>query len=601
MLIAEARNLQWIARRLRRESGLAWLRTFPAEHLSTLLVAPMAVARWIWRERPDLLERERLSLAVAANGLDLFAGGAMWHLLSVALGKPASWARVKLVASARIETPGAELAREFHERGIISIVRSEQLTLLPAEVQRTWDIAFLPASFACGLVNSLASSDGTLWPLLESGGTILQGVRHRWETWISDGAAAAGGCSLAVAENPLRGPLIDGGHDECAYLVSVRGGARPADWQRFVRELCMLEEIAECADAFAKQWARGEEPEDFRLWGMKALTKASLDESDVYAALPLRFAARVADGKIYLIEGDVPTHEMRPRIDPRTRDPESVPSETWIGRVWWACQVWVKALEADYLNTVGGSLEGKLGVTFEKQRDSLRDAFAKAGLDAATAKYMTEATLGGPPYSPSHEERLLFQALADGGAEAAIRLVRANSTLANARDVRCRPLLLAMAELGSKDGMSELVALGGDINARDGGHRPIVVQMARNCGPEVVERALELGANIDDQDPLGWTPLQAALVNGKWDTAGMLVDRGADPRLGEELGRSPTEMVSGRYAERIAKLSDYSRAMASSLGFDLVEDVLEVMKRRGTMNDPSTAPQWLKDKILAVA
>ena len=521
----------------------------------------------------------------------------MWPLLSVVLGKPVGWARVELVAPPQNRVLHADVGTVFQKRGIISIVRSEALAFLPAESQKKWDIAFLPTAAPCGLVAALAHSEGTLWPLLESGGTLLQGMRHVWETWISDGVAAAGACSLEVAENPLRGPLIDGDDDECAYLVSVRGGARPTDWERFVQDLRMLEEIADCAETFAKQWARGEELEDFRTWGMKAVTKASLDQDDVYATLPLRFSERVADGKIYQLENDVPTFEMLMRIDPRSKDPDCVASTAWIGRVWWACQVWSKGLEAEYLNTIGGSLEHAVGITPKKQRDYMRDVLAQVGMDAARANYLTDATAGWEAYSPNREERLLFQALADGGAEAAIRLVRTNPSLANAMDPRRRPLLLAMAELGLKDGMSEVVALGGNIHARDGGHRPIVVQMAHNCGTEVVERALDLGANIDDQDPMGWTALQVALVMGKWDMAGMLADRGANTDLGKEFGRSPSELVSGAYKETIKALTDLSRSFASSLGVD----VLEVIKQRGFMTEPSTAPQWLKDKLLAEA
>jgi len=570
------------------------MREVAPQHLTKFLVGPMAVARWIWRDRPELLGRDHIVVAVAAGEYDLVAGGALWALVSAALGKPQGWARIQLVAPEKAKVLLHDLATDFSRRGGVSIVRQDELALMPEAVKAQWDVAFIASAQSCGLAVEIGREDSHLWAVLEGGGSILLGMRYEWEGWISEGATATCEASLTVSENPLCGEIVDGAEKECAYLVAATGGTRPRAWEAFVNELAMLEIVAECVGRFAEAWDHGDGIEDFRTWGMKAVTKASLDKDDLYVALPLGFMERVADGKIHRFENDVRIGTVQTRISEGSRDPDVVPSTTWIGRVWWACTVWKEGLEDEHVNTIGGSLERLGGTTVNQQRLAVTEALTASGMAPERAQFAMEALTGVSPYSPSQDERRLFQVLADAGAEAALSLVRSNGAHANARDEQRRPFVLALGELGLKEAMSEAVALGGDINAVDAGHRPIVVQLAQNCGTEIVERALDLGAHIDAQDPLGWTALSIALVMAKWEMAGMLVDRNASTTLGTSHGRSPRELVSGSYTKRFRELEEMSKAMARAGGVDMVAAI----KKRGFANDPAKAPQWLKAKIL---
>lgn len=71
-----------------------------------------------------------------------------------------------------------------------------------------------------------------------------------------------------------------------------------------------------------------------------------------------------------------------------------------------------------------------------------------------------------------------------------------------------------------------LLAHGADATWHDG-NRNNLLMSAVACPPAVVERLLAAGAKIDEQNVLGFGPLEGALIRGKWAVAELLIRQGA--------------------------------------------------------------------------
>jgi len=105
--------------------------------------------------------------------------------------------------------------------------------------------------------------------------------------------------------------------------------------------------------------------------------------------------------------------------------------------------------------------------------------------------------------------------------------------------------------------VKELIAHGADVNAvsninkwerqvtsepRDkwlplGGLTPLLFAARQGC-VECAKVLLEGGAKIDMTDPDGISPVLLAIINGHYDVAGFLLNKGADPNLAYDTGRT---------------------------------------------------------------
>lgn len=72
-----------------------------------------------------------------------------------------------------------------------------------------------------------------------------------------------------------------------------------------------------------------------------------------------------------------------------------------------------------------------------------------------------------------------------------------------------------------------LIAKGADVKDTSFGDSEIVIWAAQQCPPVVVERLLDAGATLEARTPQGFGPLSMALTVKNYDTAELLVDRGA--------------------------------------------------------------------------
>src|SRR5690606_21308787 len=122
---------------------------------------------------------------------------------------------------------------------------------------------------------------------------------------------------------------------------------------------------------------------------------------------------------------------------------------------------------------------------------------------------------------------------------------------------RGQTALMWAADSASPDIMKLLVEHGADVEVRAsandwptqvtseprGQYRPTggmtaLLYAARSGCPACVETLLDAGARIDRPTPDGVTPLMVAIDNLRFDTAKLLIERGANPHLPDWWGRT---------------------------------------------------------------
>ncbi len=81
--------------------------------------------------------------------------------------------------------------------------------------------------------------------------------------------------------------------------------------------------------------------------------------------------------------------------------------------------------------------------------------------------------------------------------------------------------------LGVAQSLSVLVEHGMPVDLPDGSGNTLLMSAAQFCPAPIAARLLQLGARPAPVNKQHWTPLQMALVAGKWDVVAVLVDAGA--------------------------------------------------------------------------
>jgi len=100
-----------------------------------------------------------------------------------------------------------------------------------------------------------------------------------------------------------------------------------------------------------------------------------------------------------------------------------------------------------------------------------------------------------------------------------------------------------------------LIAKGANVRDTSFGDSEIVIWAAQQCPPAVVERLLDAGANIEARTPQGFSPLSMALTVKNYDTAEMLIGRGAriKPETVKKLFSSTGDARLDALVQRAAK------------------------------------------------
>jgi hypothetical protein len=138
-------------------------------------------------------------------------------------------------------------------------------------------------------------------------------------------------------------------------------------------------------------------------------------------------------------------------------------------------------------------------------------------------------------------EALMDAGLSIGGPDAA----RANQIVINGLTSACSaPVFAGDRVLAAID---VLARRGFGLGYKDAMGNTILMWAAQSCPASVAARLVELGAEVDPVNKQDFTPLQMAFVGGRWDTAKVLVDRGArlskqqSDRLFFELPHDPAQ------------------------------------------------------------
>jgi ankyrin repeat protein len=175
---------------------------------------------------------------------------------------------------------------------------------------------------------------------------------------------------------------------------------------------------------------------------------------------------------------------------------------------------------------------------------------------AAVVERLLKAGVSADATGP-HGETALHTCAHAGNTAAARVLLAAGASVNPGDSWRAQtPLMWAAAE-GHPETMQALIDAGADVNVRSGivqwerqrtdeprdkwlppgGVTPLLLAARENC-VACVDVLAKAGADLNIVDPELHTALILALINGHFDVAGRLIDRGADLNMQDEVGQT---------------------------------------------------------------
>ena len=151
-----------------------------------------------------------------------------------------------------------------------------------------------------------------------------------------------------------------------------------------------------------------------------------------------------------------------------------------------------------------------------------------------------------------HDGRLVGAVLASGVAADA-RGILPQSALQLVVSTQC-----ADSPKGAEDHLALvdlLIARGANVRDTSFGDSEIVIWAAQQCPPAVVARLLDAGANLEARTPQGFGPLSMALAVKNYDTAELLIARGArlKPETVKKLFAETTDARLAKLVKRAAE------------------------------------------------
>ncbi len=153
-------------------------------------------------------------------------------------------------------------------------------------------------------------------------------------------------------------------------------------------------------------------------------------------------------------------------------------------------------------------------------------------------------------------QTVLMTAARTGNAEA-VKLLLAHGCDPNAKeDTNGETALMWAAAENHAEAVQALIARGADVNARSMQHEyktdrfglegvltilprgnwTPLMYAAREGAPKAARVLADAGAMLNSTDPDGTTALVIAIINGHYDTAAALLEKGADPNIADSAG-----------------------------------------------------------------
>ena len=221
--------------------------------------------------------------------------------------------------------------------------------------------------------------------------------------------------------------------------------------------------------------------------------------------------------------------------------------------------------------------DGTTAITWAARRDDLElaDRLIRAGADVKAAnRYgvtplsvaclngsapMIEKllTAGADPNAAGNEGETPLMTVARVGSVPAAKVLIAHGAKLEAReDWHGETALMWAAAQKHPEMIAALIAAGADVNAMStvvkwdrqttaeprekwlplGGFTPLMFAAREGC-VECVKILVDAKASINQADPDGITPMINSIINGHYDVASLLLDKGADPNLMDKTGR----------------------------------------------------------------
>jgi ankyrin repeat protein len=211
--------------------------------------------------------------------------------------------------------------------------------------------------------------------------------------------------------------------------------------------------------------------------------------------------------------------------------------------------------------------------------------------DAKLAKMLLDA--GANVESPNQDGQTALMLAARTGALDVAKLLVERGADVNAREGwRAQTALMWAADGNFPEIVQFLIAQGADVHARAAAndwdaqitsepraqYRPTggltaLLYAARSGCTRCVRSMLEAGADIDQPNPDGVTPLMVAIDNFHYDTARLLLDRGANPHTWDWWGRTPLYVAvdMNTYTSRFGQ----PRASSETSAIDIIRLLLD--------------------------
>jgi uncharacterized protein len=177
--------------------------------------------------------------------------------------------------------------------------------------------------------------------------------------------------------------------------------------------------------------------------------------------------------------------------------------------------------------------------------------------DPAMLKLLLKAGAD-PNATVNLQETALMTAARTGNVEAAKVLLDAGAKIDAREEWHSQTPLMWAAAYKHPDMIEELIKRGADVNARSktntwerqvtseprdkwlplGAMTPLMYAAREGC-VACVRVLADAKADLNAQDPHGVTATLMAIINGHYDVAALLVDKGADPNIADDTGRAP--------------------------------------------------------------
>ena len=495
-MIQKHHKIGYLRKDLARLSDLRWVAQAPGEMVDGFICNSAALAAWMTSVEPGLLEKPTLQLLVLGTMLDGYDNGAWWLLFEKMLEKNAGWAKITiLIPESMGAIPMTKLV-PTSVRNPVRIVRGMFESLADQVVD--FDLIYCPFAYADSWL-AILTNKYNAWPSMDKGATLVIGLMESIDAPVSIEIASQLALKTTRIPNRFYAPTSKF-TVQAQEMVSARGH-KPANLAVAYDHATNLTEILPTIKALCTSAPNVDvEIEDYRLWGIKSIIKSSVDEADFYIALPRNLAVRMSTGTVYRIENDLASGEPYKLTFAAETFASYPPADShWTDRVFWAGRAWESGLDRLYNNTIGAQLD-KFGIGGDAQLSEFVD---KIDGGSENARRLKNAMTGGDRYSPTRDERLLFDFVDRRDESAILALVKKDPKLLDSFNEDRLPLLVMLGMRNMPETMAKAIALGANPQARDGGERPILVELAGRGNRNVVQVILDAGVPVDCQDALG--------------------------------------------------------------------------------------------------